>query len=175
MKGFVYNCVVKREKFHQFWKLWQNASIFSLTNNAIFVSVWKISFPGKNRRFILQSFNSQKVFKKWTKFEKMEPSKSIDNELVTQSLNYHGYQLTGFLKDLPEFRNLDLKNVDYSLHKSRSKEVRQEDRGRRLLHHRFITQNFRSLFRYDNITTLKCKVKLSKFSVQILLEMEFDL
>ena len=71
---------------------------------------------------------------------------NLTNLRIVQSLNYHGNQLTSFLKDLPEFRNLDLRNVDYGLYQRRSKEFGMEDRGRRLLIHRFISQNFNSLF-----------------------------
>ena len=78
----------------------------------------------------------------------MDVPKHVDNGLVVQTLNYHGNLLTNFFKDLPEFRTLSLQNVDYSLYQSRSKELRVEDRGQRLLLHRFITQNFRSIFRY---------------------------
>ena len=77
----------------------------------------------------------------------MESSTIVDNDLVVQSLNYHGNDLTKFLKDLPDFRNLNFSTVDYSLYQNRSKEVRTEDRGRRLLLHRFVTQNFNSIFR----------------------------
>ena len=34
---------------------------------------------------------------------------NLTNLRIVQSLNYHGNQLTSFLKDLPEFRNLDLR------------------------------------------------------------------
>lgn len=73
---------------------------------------------------------------------------NIDNHLVVQSLNFHGNQLTGFFKDLKEFHSLSLRDVDYKLYHSRSKQLRTEDRGRRLLLHRFITQSFHSLFRF---------------------------
>ena len=71
----------------------------------------------------------------------------VENSLVVQAMNYHGQNLTNFLKDLPEFRNLDLSKVDYNLYQRRSKELRTEDRGRRMLVHRFITQNFNTLFK----------------------------
>ena len=71
---------------------------------------------------------------------------NLTNLRIVQSLNYHGNQLTSFLKDLPEFRNLDLRNVDYGLYQRRTKDGSMEDRGRRLLIHRFISQNFNSLF-----------------------------
>jgi hypothetical protein len=71
----------------------------------------------------------------------------INNDLVVRALNFHGQPLTSFLKDLPEFRNLDLRKVDYGLYHTRSKELRVEDRGRRLLLHRFITQNLTTVFK----------------------------
>ena len=71
----------------------------------------------------------------------------IENSLVVQAMNYHGQNLTNFLKDLPEFRHLDLARVDYHLYQRRSKDLRTEDRGRRMLVHRFITQNFNTLFK----------------------------
>ena len=71
----------------------------------------------------------------------------INNALVVQSLNYHGQQLTNFVKNLPEFRNLQFDGLDYGLHQNRSKELRTEDRGRRLLVHQFISQQFSPLFR----------------------------
>ena len=61
----------------------------------------------------------------------------ISNDLVTRALNYHGQQLTSFFKETPVFHDLDLKNVDYHLYHQRSKELRMEDRGKRLLLHRF--------------------------------------
>ena len=82
------------------------------------------------------------MFQNW---EKMDSE--MNNALVVQALNYHGNNLTSFLKDLQEFRTLSFDDVDYALYQSRTKEVRAEDRGRRLLLHRFITQNFSSLFR----------------------------
>jgi hypothetical protein len=72
---------------------------------------------------------------------------SVKNDLVVRALNYHGQQLTNFMKDQPLFRHLDLKGVDYHLYHNRSRELRMEDRGRRLLLHRFISQNMESLFR----------------------------
>ena len=61
----------------------------------------------------------------------------ISNDLVTRALNYHGQQLTSFFKETPVFHDLDLKNVDYHLYHQRSKELRMEDRGKRLLLHRY--------------------------------------
>jgi hypothetical protein len=75
----------------------------------------------------------------------------ISNDLVVNAINYHGQQLTNFLKDQPLFRHLDLKGVDYHLYHNRSRELRLEDRGRRLLLHRFISQNVESLFRKPEI------------------------
>ena len=72
---------------------------------------------------------------------------SIDNDLVVRSLNFHGHQLTNFMKDQPIFSSLDLKGVDYHLYHSRNKELRMDDRGRRLIVHKFISQNTRTLFR----------------------------
>ena len=60
----------------------------------------------------------------------------ISNDLVTRALNYHGQQLTSFFKETSVFNALDLKNVDYHLYHQRSKELRMEDRGKRLLLHR---------------------------------------
>jgi hypothetical protein len=51
------------------------------------------------------------------------------------------------LKDQPLFRHLDLKGIDYHLYQCRSRELRMEDRGRRLILHKFIAQNMESLFR----------------------------
>ena len=82
-------------------------------------------------------------------FSNLQNVQNIENALVVQSMNYHGQQLTNFLKDLPEFRNLDLQNVDYNLYKLRSKELRTEDRGRRMLIHEFILRNFNSLFKHS--------------------------
>lgn len=72
----------------------------------------------------------------------------VDNDLVVQSLNFHGNNLTNFLKNYPEFQRLDLKNVNYGIYQSRSKELRTEDRGQRLLLHQFISQNLTPIFRF---------------------------
>ena len=64
------------------------------------------------------------------------PTSKISNDLITRALNYHGQQLTSFFKETPVFHDLDLKNVDYHLYHQRSKELRMEDRGKRLLLHR---------------------------------------
>ncbi len=71
----------------------------------------------------------------------------VNNDLVVRALNYHGLLLTNIMKDQPLFRHLDLKGVDYHLYHNRSQELQMEDRGRRLLLHRFISQNMESLFR----------------------------
>ena len=71
----------------------------------------------------------------------------IDNKLVARSLNFHGHQLTNFMKEEPIFDSLDLKGVDYHLYHSRSKELRIDERAQRLVLHKFISQNIRALFR----------------------------
>ena len=65
------------------------------------------------------------------------PTSKISNDLITRALNYHGQQLTSFFKETPVFHDLDLKNVDFHLYHQRSKELRMEDRGKRLLLHRY--------------------------------------
>ena len=75
-----------------------------------------------------------------------KPSSNINNDLVVRALNYHGQQLTSFLKETPAYNELDLKNVDYHLYQQRSRELRMEDRGKRLLLHRFISQNVDKLY-----------------------------
>lgn len=72
---------------------------------------------------------------------------SIDNNLVARTLNFHGHQLTNFMKDQPVFSSLDLKGVDYHLYHSRCRELKMDDRGRRLILHKFISQNTKTLFR----------------------------
>jgi len=76
-----------------------------------------------------------------------KPGPSINSDLVTKALNYHGQQLTSFFKETKLFEELDLKNVDYHEYHQRSKELRMEDRGKRLLLHRFISQNAEKLFK----------------------------
>jgi len=49
-------------------------------------------------------------------------------------------------KEKPVYQKLDLKNVDYHLYHQRSRELKMEDRGKRLLLHRFISQNSDKLF-----------------------------
>merc|ERR1740128_519612 len=78
-----------------------------------------------------------------------QPSSSpstVSNDLVVRALNYHGQQLTSFMKEKKIYQQLDLKNVDYHLYHQRSRELRMEDRGKRLLLHRFISQNSDKLF-----------------------------
>ena len=66
------------------------------------------------------------------------PAPSFSNDLVVRALNYHGQQLTSFVKETKLFEHLDTKNVDYHLYHQRSRELRMEDRGKRLLLHRYI-------------------------------------
>ena len=75
----------------------------------------------------------------------------LNNELAVGSLNYHGQQLTSFLKDEPLFMHLDLRNVDYHEYTNRSRELRMEDRGKRLLLHKFISTQSEKLFTNDFI------------------------
>ena len=65
----------------------------------------------------------------------------------SRALNYHGQQLTSFLKESAVYESLDLRNVDYHLYHQRSRELRMEDRGKRLLLHRFISQKAERLFK----------------------------
>ena len=62
----------------------------------------------------------------------------LSNDLVVRALNYHGQQLTSFMKEKTVYQQLDLKNVDYHLYHQRSRELKMEDRGKRLLLHRYI-------------------------------------
>ena len=71
---------------------------------------------------------------------------SINQDLLIRSINYHGQQLTGFLQERPVFRNIDLGSLDYHLYHQRSRELKIEDRGRRMLLNRFIAQNVGGLF-----------------------------
>ena len=61
----------------------------------------------------------------------------VSNDLVVRALNYHGQQLTSFMKEKKIYQQLDLKNVDYHLYHQRSRELKMEDRGKRLLLHRY--------------------------------------
>ena len=45
----------------------------------------------------------------------MDP-RNINNDMAVRALNYHGQQLTSFLKDEPMFMHLDLRNVDYHMY-----------------------------------------------------------
>ena len=76
----------------------------------------------------------------------MSSEGSINQDLLVRSINYHGQQLTGFLQERPVFRNIDLGSLDYHLYHQRSRELRIEDRGRRMLLNRFIAQNVDGLF-----------------------------
>ena len=49
----------------------------------------------------------------------MDP-RSINNDMAVRALNYHGQQLTSFLKDEPMFMHLDLRNVDYHMYQVRT-------------------------------------------------------
>ena len=40
----------------------------------------------------------------------------VSSELVVRALNYHGQQLTSFLKESPLYEGLDLRAVDYHLY-----------------------------------------------------------
>ena len=71
---------------------------------------------------------------------------TINQDLLVRSINYHGQQLTGFLQERPVFTNIDLGSLDYHLYHQRSRELRIEDRGRRMLLNRFIAQNVDGLF-----------------------------
>ena len=89
----------------------------------------------------------------------------LNKDLLSRALNYHGQQLTSFMeqdvqnfslhelvsrKCLPGKTRIELGNfyfqggggnvVDYHIYRQRSKELRIEDRGQRLLLHRFIAQ-----------------------------------
>ena len=79
----------------------------------------------------------------------------LNNELAVRALNYHGQQLTSFLKDEPLFMHLDLRGVDYHEYTNRSRELRMEDRGKRLLLHKFIATQSEKLFTNDFILSGK--------------------
>lgn len=78
----------------------------------------------------------------------------LKEELIQRSMNYHGQQLTNFIQENPSFKSVDVRNVDYHLYHGRSKELRMEDRGRRLVLHRFISQTFDELFGETNTKPL---------------------
>ncbi len=66
---------------------------------------------------------------------------ALDDELLQRALNYHGQQLTGFVADSALGRAGGVgqnvfRNINYHLYQSRSKELRMEDRGKRMLVHR---------------------------------------
>lgn len=83
----------------------------------------------------------------------------MNSDLAQRSLNYHGQQLTHFLQENPVFQSLDTRNVDYHLYHGRSKELRMEDRGRRMVLHRFISQNFGQLFSQSHTRPLELRDK----------------
>ena len=74
------------------------------------------------------------------------PAQPFSNDLAVRALNYHGQQLTSFMKETKFFEHLDMKNVDYHLYHQRSRELRMEDRGKRLLLHRYVY----FLFKHNN-------------------------
>ena len=67
---------------------------------------------------------------------------NVSNDLVVRALNYHGQQLTSFMKEKKIYQQLDLKNVDYHLYHQRSRELKMEDRGKRLLLHRYCIHSY---------------------------------
>ena len=54
----------------------------------------------------------------------MDP-RSINNDMAVRALNYHGQQLTSFLKDEPMFMHLDLRNVDYHMYQVPTLKIRK--------------------------------------------------
>ena len=91
---------------------------------------------------------------------------SFSNDLVVRALNYHGQQLTSFVKETKLFEHLDMKNVDYHLYHQRSRELRMEDRGKRLLLHRFISQNSEKLYRESPVVEDQTNIKLDNDLVE---------
>lgn len=91
---------------------------------------------------------------------------SFSNDLVVRALNYHGQQLTSFVKETKLFEHLDMKNVDYHLYHQRSRELRMEDRGKRLLLHRFISQNSEKLYRESSVLEDQTNIKLDNDLVE---------
>jgi len=89
----------------------------------------------------------------------------LSNDLVVRALNYHGQQLTSFMKEKTVYQQLDLKNVDYHLYHQRSRELKMEDRGKRLLLHRFISQNSDKLFS-ENPNTSMSNIRLDNDQVE---------
>ena len=100
----------------------------------------QINPNGEQKNFLMMNIfllDSDGQFQQQTQV----PTSRISNDLITRALNYHGQQLTSFFKETPVFHDLDLKNVDYHLYHQRSKELRMEDRGKRLLLHRYKSLN----------------------------------
>eukprot|EP00092_Neocalanus_flemingeri_P103489 GFUD01132444.1.p1 GENE.GFUD01132444.1~~GFUD01132444.1.p1 ORF type:complete len:836 (+),score=222.84 GFUD01132444.1:36-2543(+) len=90
---------------------------------------------------------------------------TVSSDLVVRALNYHGQQLTSFMKEKKIYQQLDLKNVDYHLYHQRSRELRMEDRGKRLLLHRFISQNSDKLFN-ETLNTNVSSIRLDNDQVE---------
>ena len=69
-------------------------------------------------------------------------------ELLTRSANYHGQALTNFLQDSQPSALIDLAGIDYERFRRRQDQgqLSHEDRGRRILLHRFIAQKSPALF-----------------------------
>ena len=59
-----------------------------------------------------------------------------------------------------------MKNVDYHLYHQRSRELRMEDRGKRLLLHRFISQNSEKLYRESTVVEDQTNIKLDNDLVE---------
>ncbi len=77
----------------------------------------------------------------------------LDWDLLRRSLNYHGQQLTSLVRENftgegpdPVSEVIKGGTLDYNLYHRRSRELRIEDRGKRLLLHSFIAQNVTGLF-----------------------------
>jgi len=77
-------------------------------------------------------------------------SKPDIKSMIAHSVNYHGQQLTSFFKDSAMSSKLDMKKVDYHVYQQRSKTMKLEDRGKRLLIHRFIAQKAEALFQPES-------------------------
>ena len=70
------------------------------------------------------------------------------------------------MKETKLFEHLDMKNVDYHLYHQRSRELRMEDRGKRLLLHRFISQNSDKLYRESPVVEDQTNIKLENDLVE---------
>jgi len=93
-------------------------------------------------------------------------SHDINNDLVIRALNYHGQQLSSFMKERNMYQQLDVKNVDFHLYHQRSRELKMEDRGKRLLLHRFISQNSERLFTTDRGHVSQLSITLDNDQVE---------